>query len=302
MQFEGKECEETSEAEMCNNIACDQDCVLSDWSPWGTCSQSCKAGRFYTPGMQFRRKHIKVPTRGAGQCPSPNTKERFGWQYCNDFICPADAECVADLDVVVVLDGSGSLWYWRGPKDLNWKRSLKFTEALIKGSKMATVDSEGKIGHGVRFGIISFAWQPKIISPLSEDKTKLLAEVEKMKWPMGATFTGQALMRALQLFRLGGGGKRHQVAVLVTDGRASNRQWALQGANYLRSQGVRLMVVPVGRRVMREKAEMCKWASKPCANNMLPTPKWDMLITKIRRYLATLCPVMESPGKGTSTR
>lgn len=294
-QHGGKECDATDEERTCNLESCDANCELSEWESWGPCTKSCKAGHGYRPGIQFRRKHIAVPSKGQGTCPNPRSKSRFGWRYCNNFVCPKDVKCVANADIIVLLDGSGSLRSWRGPKDANWKKELKFTEDLIKGSQLAKKDEFGHATDGLRFGVIQFAWRPKVISLITEDKDTLLSKVAAMKWPKGATFTGQALMKANQVFRIaGGGGSRLQIAILVTDGRASRRHWAYIGALHLRHSGARLIVIPV-KNALRMRAEMCKWASKPCIENMLPTPRWDMLITKIRWYMSTLCPALQSP-------
>lgn len=293
--YGGKECGGLSDNAQCNTDSCDQDCLLSEWSGWGACSKACKAGARYAPGIQFRRKHIAKPVRGNGRCWKPWDRARFEWQRCNNFVCPNNVKCVANIDVLIILDGSGSLWYWYGAKDRNWKMSLKFAKELIGNSEVAVTDSFGRPGPGVRWGIMQYAWYPKVISPITSDKAGLLAKIDKMAWPMGATFTGQALIRAVMVFRMSGSRSRQQIALLVTDGRASNRWWAYIGALYMRSSGIRLIVVPV-KGALRDPAQMCLWASKPCSDNMIKTPHWHLLISKLRWYMTTLCPVLEVPG------
>merc|ERR1719463_571286 len=95
----GKPCTSMSESGECNMDSCDQDCVLSDWTGWGPCSKACLAKSTWLPGTQTRSKSIKEPTVGGGFCPKP-------------------IECVADLDIVIVHDGSGSLWYRWGGKSM----------------------------------------------------------------------------------------------------------------------------------------------------------------------------------------
>jgi hypothetical protein len=103
----------------CNMDSCDKDCVLADWSPWGPCSKSCLAKSTWLPGSHSRTKKIKEPTVGAGFCPEPRTEMRYETEQCNTFMCPKNIECVADLDVVMIQDGSGSLWYrWGGKKNV----------------------------------------------------------------------------------------------------------------------------------------------------------------------------------------
>jgi len=231
-------------------------------------------------------------------CPEPETEMRYEWQNCNTFICPKNIECVADLDIVIIQDGSGSLWYrWAGKAhwDRNFELSKKFVKELVDMSKLAKVDAEGRPSDGMRYGVVLYSFNPKVISQITHDKKELLAAIKGMKWPMGGTMTGRALLKAKELFPLAtGSSKRLQVIMLVTDGRASNRYWAWQAANVVRKSGIRLIVVPV-KGAMRNKADMCAWATKPCAENMIITPKWTMLISKLKLYMTSLCPTVEVP-------
>jgi hypothetical protein len=295
----GKMCLSLADSGECNMDSCDQDCVLSDWSAWGPCSKSCLGKSTWLPGKQSRTKTIKEPTVGAGFCPEPRTEMRYEMQACNNFICPKNIECVADLDVVIIQDGSGSLWYrWGGKSqwDRNFELSKKFILTLIEESRMAKVDAEGRPSGGLRYGVVLYSFNPRVISQISHDKKELDTKVKGMKWPMGGTMTGRALLKAKQLFPLAtGSGKRMQVIILVTDGRASNRVWAYQAAKAVRDSGIRLIVVPV-KGALRNKGDMCAWASKPCEENMILTPKWTMLISKLKLYLTTMCPTVEVPG------
>jgi len=273
--------------------------VLSDWSAWGPCSKSCLAKSTWEPGSHTRTKSIAKPTVGAGFCPEPHTEMRYETEHCNDFSCPKNIECVSDLDVVILLDGSGSLWYRWGGKALwgrNFDLTKTFSQKLIADSHMAKVDDQGRPSDGLRYGVISFSFNPKVGSPISNDKKKLDEKIKGIKWPMGGTMTGRALLKATQLFPLAvGAGKRLQVIMLVTDGRASNRYWAYQAAKVVRNSGIRLILVPV-KGAIRNKADMCSWASRPCSDNMIITPKFPMLVSKIKLYLTTMCPTVEVRG------
>merc|ERR1719424_446601 len=148
----------------------------------------------------------------------------------------------------------------------------------------------------MRYGVVLYSFNPKVISQITHDKTKLTSKVTAMKWPMGGTMTGRALLKAKELFPLAvGANKRIQVIVLVTDGRASNRYWAYQAAKAVRNSGIRLILVPV-KGALRNKADMCAWATKPCSENMILTPRFPMLISKIKLYLTTMCSQIEVPG------
>jgi hypothetical protein len=201
------------------------------------------------------------------------------------------------MDVVFVQDGSGSLWYpWRGKAfwDRNFELSKSFMLKMVDMSKMAKVDENENVGVGARYGAVSYAFNPKVDAQITEDKAELKTKITAMKWPMGGTMTGKALLEAKKLFQKVGSAKRIQVMVLITDGRASNRAWAAQAAKIVRDSGIRLMVVPV-KNAVRVQAEMCGWASRPCKQNMIMTPSWEMLISKMKLYMTSICPTVAVP-------
>jgi hypothetical protein len=201
---------------------------------------------------------------------------------------------VADVDVIVLLDGSGSLWYRYGPKDRNWELSKKFTTDLVGMSKMATMDDQGKAKGGVRYGVVIFSWRAQEISPLSCKKDEIIDKVKAASWPRGWTMTDLGLLKAKNMFQIQGTVNRQQIIVVVTDGKASNRWKARKAAKEVRGAGIRIILVPVGRAALRQEKEMCRWASKPCNENMIKTPSFKMLISKLRWYLTTLCPVISA--------
>jgi len=291
--YGGKECSGTSEERLCNTESCDQNCVLADWGGWSPCTKSCKWRNTAKAGMQTRKKGIQIAAKGGGKCPMPKTRERFQFQACNDYLCPKDIKCVADLDLILLIDGSGSLYYRYKPIDRNWKLSQKFTEDLIGMSQMAKMDDVGRAKGGLRYGVIVFSWAAQVISPITHKKDELLTKVKGMKWPRGWTMTDKGLLKAKALFTVGGTKNRMQAIIILTDGRASNRWKTRKAAKQVKAAGIRIILVPV-KNAMRVKAEMCRWASQPCNENMLKTPSWRMLISKIRWYLTSLCPVIDA--------
>merc|ERR1719498_351737 len=156
-------------------------------------------------------------------------------------------------------------------------------------SKMATIDAEGRAKGGLRYGVVLFSWFPVVVSPITNKKDDLLTKIKAMKWPKGATYTGKALLRAKKLFDVGSSRNRNQVILLVTDGRATNRWSAKIAAQQVRKGGVRIILIPV-KNALRMKNEMCGWASRPCNENMIMTPSWTMLISKLKWYISTMCP------------
>jgi len=296
----GLACPSSVESDACNQQSCDQDCVLADWSAWTACSKSCKVKGFKSSvGMQFRTKSIAQPVIGAGTCPLEHTMpDRLEHQECNDFNCPANIQCVADMDVVVVQDGSGSLWHWPGPRsswDLNFRRCKDFSKELIEQSLIAEEDADGKISPGTRWGHITYAFRAKVDSQVTTDKAAVLKGIDDSAWPMGGTYTHTAILAAQKLLQAIVGPKsRLQVILLITDGRATYRMAAQQAATTVKNAGIRLMVIPI-KGALRNKAEMCQTASDPCEWNMINTPKFTDLSKNMLVYLTNLCPTVVDP-------
>jgi len=99
----GQACNTAEETEACNTMSCDRDCTLEAWTPWEPCSVACGTS------FQNRQKHVLIPTRGFGKCPKEDGPERAAEQECNTQPCVGDEICIANQDLVIALDGSGSL-------------------------------------------------------------------------------------------------------------------------------------------------------------------------------------------------
>jgi hypothetical protein len=70
----------------CGKEACPQDCLVTPWTEWSTCSQSCGVG-----GTHLRTRQAAVTAAHGGKtCPDLQETEA-----CNTHVCPdADKECV----------------------------------------------------------------------------------------------------------------------------------------------------------------------------------------------------------------
>lgn len=300
-EFGGKECPPSSDVRQCAFEACDQDCVLADWSLWSSCSKACKWKGNAVPGRQHRTRSVAVVQKGAGKCPKPHTKERYETQFCNNHVCPRDIKCVADTDVVILLDGSGSLFSRYKPYDSNWQLSKKFAKEMIEHSKMATMNEKtGKAKEGMRYGIVLFSSGAHIVSPITQKKNELLQHIEGMKWPRTMTYTDRAFRKAMDMFKYQGSRSRKQVIILLTDGRATNRIKAHDTAREVREKSIRLIIVPVKTHKMLE-IEMCGWATEPCAENLLKTTSFKKLIPKLNWYMSTMCTHITSASEGPPT-
>merc|ERR1719271_866462 len=108
MKYGGAPCGETSEGKACNGQACEKDCELGKWTAWSPCSKDCDGG------TRKRQKFVKVEPEGEGKCPDEWSMKRLEYKKCNMIRCKAPEvnmplPCNRSLDVVLLLDGSGSL-------------------------------------------------------------------------------------------------------------------------------------------------------------------------------------------------
>jgi len=126
----GLPCGEKSEATTCSAQPCNKNCMLGEWSDWGSCSKACNNG------LQERRRGVAEEAVGLGTCPDPESDDRVGYQACNPEAClPADApassyvKCDAKLDVMLLVDGGIFTFdpdHWRSVR----LAALRITKAL----------------------------------------------------------------------------------------------------------------------------------------------------------------------------
>merc|ERR1719359_203207 len=99
----GKSCDSPEDFVPCNSFSCDRDCALNKWTEWTPCSVACGGG------FQEKKKHILIPTRGEGKCPKEMSGMRYERRQCNEQKCVGDEICIANQDLIVAIDGSGSV-------------------------------------------------------------------------------------------------------------------------------------------------------------------------------------------------
>jgi hypothetical protein len=81
-----------------------------------------------------RIKEVVEEARGAGLCADDESEERLERKKCNTQICEAKAadgilQCHAPLDVILLLDASGSI----GKK--GWKATVEVGKTIVKAFK-----------------------------------------------------------------------------------------------------------------------------------------------------------------------
>ncbi len=75
----GAACPVLEESQACNGFPCPVDCVVSDWSEWGTCSATCGGG------TQTRTRTVITPAAyGGAPCPAMSDYQSCNTQACEN--------------------------------------------------------------------------------------------------------------------------------------------------------------------------------------------------------------------------
>lgn len=291
--FGGMACSETDSLEQCNSEPCDKDCVLGEWTFWGGCSRQCLWRGDAPAGHRYRHRHVVHKAIGGGLCPKQNSKERLNSETCNSFVCPKSSKCVAAQDLVLVLDGSGSILNRMDPgsnfnKIKNFAKGM-ISKSILKGEK--EVSGSDAVDVGMRYGIVTYGSSPKAIAPLMAERADLLQRIEDAKFPSGETVTGEALITGSRLLKFSSP-ERKRTVLLVTDALPKSRVAAVAGAQKVKDTGAQLIVVAVRQGIQRTD-ELCMMASAPCTDNLLVVDSWNGLDSQLVRFLAAACPHMQ---------
>lgn len=304
----GKACGETTQENQCNIQSCDKDCELGGWTQWRPCSAACDGG------FQERNRHVSKRAIGQGSCPASTSPLRNEFLSCNTQPCRPvfmaglkTLACQAKFDVIILLDGSGSLgsrgfdavkaagsmlakafigsttfdsgsrvaaMLFSGPR--TWSSYKRCRRVPLKGQSLPNMATE----CGLRW-----------IDHFTGDNKKVATDIAGLTWPRGGTFTSGAL--ALANAELAQGRQDAKtIVIVITDGRPMNQKKTFQQSRALRAKVDRLMWIPVGRNAPRRR--VMKWASRPVKQNVVIINDFNTLKapTTVTDIIASACPTV----------
>jgi len=246
--------------------------------------------------------------KGAGECPARDAEFRLEYMPCNEQACKPTVVCQSKLDLVLLLDGSGSL------KSTGWKQTVEFGQMFINSLT-------GGENH-VQLSVILFSgptrWSVaskctgssnpaptlkecgiQIVQHFTTDMKKAADVVKGLEWPAATTLTSQALMTAKAELSLGRKDAQ-SVVVVVTDGRPMNRDRTAQASKDVR-EVARLIWVPVTQ--FAPLTDIRKWASTPASENIIQLEDfWTMTDPDtISNIIADMCPKLNQTDLRTTT-
>merc|ERR1719487_3227282 len=268
----GEPCGDLSETMECNMDACDLPCELDpEWSEWSECSKECDWG------VTFQTKGVAKEGGPEGYCPEWYDEARMQGAYCNTMECPQDLVCTAKLDMLLLLDGSGSVnWYGPGFED-----ERAFTLQML--NLMSFGDD------GAKAGVILFSWEAELVHPMSTDQQSLIDAVEGMSWPHWNTDTAAALTMAKTELTNSGRpevAKEKTIIFLLTDGNPNSMSSTMAAAEGIKEVATLFVVIIGGNVNLRA---MQKWASYPHEEHVIQVDEFALLEDKIGMLLADMC-------------
>jgi Ca-activated chloride channel family protein len=137
---------------------------------------------------------------------------------------------VRDGSVFICIDTSGSM------------ASTDVFPTRAQAAKAAARAFIAESPPGTKIGIISFAGAAGVVAPLNSDHQAVIAALEDVPSPNGATAIGDALKLAAQMLPATG----HRVVILVTDGVNNSGTDPMEVAQWLGAHHIPVYTVGIG--------------------------------------------------------
>lgn len=302
MENGGSPCPSTENAEACNMQSCDEDCVLDDWVDWSSCSKPCNKG------VQERTRLVLTPSRGNGECANPVSTDRRQFKWCNQFSCndilgnSTLLRCVSKVDLIILMDGSGSL------RSFGWKQTLNMTRTLVQSleggedavrvaielfsgpktwADYAYCTGEKDMAQGKTLDLkkqCGISW----VSHFTNKTDDLDKTLETLEWPEASTLTSVALGEAENEMMLGRA-DANTVVVVITDGKPMSQLNTVAAAKKL-SEKAKVVWVPVGRNAPMHLIE--ELAAEPKSDHIVRVNSFTQLSDPdvVNSILVNSCP------------
>merc|ERR1719421_466016 len=259
----GAPCGDILQQEVCNPQPCQQDCALATWSTWSACSKACGGGH-----LSRVRKVVRPPS-GGGACPAGTSADRYEQQSCNMVDCPVTANCKSRIDVVFVVDGSGSAG----------SEGLASQQAFIQS--LAT-----RLGDGAQAAVIVYGSDAAVAAPLGAPSAlsgvTLSADHNTTNLAQGLALARNILVSARA--------DAHARILIITDGMPFSKH--LAGVEIARAkESADVSFVAVGTGVNPHAIK--EWASHPYAEHVVNLGSFEELNDNLVPILGTVCSTLE---------
>jgi len=290
----GAMCDTVQESRSCNTGSCDRDCKLYQWAEWSPCSMACSGG------IQERVRKVEIPIRGEGRCPSHKSAERFEDQFCNEHNCQGDEICVAVQDLIIMLDGSGSLRVtgFNTLREFTANLTDKYQGMWLSNAAMQVGVVLFGNGHLQTDGTVSSAIT---VTGLTNDTKKVREDVEALKWQRGFTNLAQGFVLADTLLSQGGRPDGISAVMVIWDGKYSFKFETAQKARMLKDKNVQIYMAVIAETLGQDETDAIHhWTSHPWQTNYEHIPGLLEAETAqaiyLQKVLVKFCPAAYSPS------
>jgi len=293
---DGHACEALQESEGCNGQNCNEDCVLSDWTPYQPCTKGCGVG------SQRRIKTIEKAAMGEGTCADETSEHRQEFKLCNPFDCAAYLspgekllKCDSNIDVIFLIDGSATL------KKEGFEAEKKLVETFISQStdkvKVAVMvfggptsfkDWKACTGDAANVDVATVC-NLRWIAHLNSEENVLEA-VKAATYPDTTTLMDMAIAEAKQEV-INGRPDANTITVLISDGKPLVEETTRDAAKRLQSKS-RLLFVPVGSDPPMEFLNTV--VTMPHKDHIISVPSVEDLTSTINvnNVISSVCPTL----------
>jgi hypothetical protein len=293
----GLSCNTVEESRPCGTISCDRNCMLARWTSWTPCSMACGGG------FQEMFRHVAIPTRGFGKCPSATSHYRYRQGHCNEQACKGDEICVAQQDLVVAIDGSGSI------RQEGFDILKKFVKKLL-----SRYQTEYWGDAAVKLGLVLFGngvimpdgktVSPAILAqPLTFDMAAVDEKLDGLPFKKGFTNMAQAFSTAEVAFIQGSRRGAQSAVMVVTDGKPSFNFMTTEMVEQLDDKSIMRYFLLVNEEDLSSDGNrlMKSWASQPWETNLVHVPGGLSLLDAdtdlwADKALVKFCPAAYSPS------
>merc|ERR1719356_599166 len=205
-------------------------------------------------------------------------------------------ECNRTLDVILLIDGSGSLGKAGWEAEVTaaklfigaFKEAGKVEMAVILFSGPRTWSGVSKCTGKNTDGVSLEYCGIKTVSHFTTDLNKIDQLVTGLDWPQGSTLTSLALMTAKAEMSLGRADE-HTVVVVFTDGRPLSFRKTTMASRDIR-KAARLVWVPVTKYAPLKQIK--KWATRRWEENVISVSDFSELHEPrtVTHIIADICP------------
>jgi len=252
-------------------------------------------------GNQERVRKVDIPIRGGGTCPTSTSSHRQEMQDCNTHECVGDEICIAVQDLIMNVDGSGSV------NTESWALVKNFTGELLKRYKSTYYGADAvKIGmtlfgNGVieTDGTISKA---VLVTELEKDLAAVKTAAAAMEHQKGFTNMAQGFVLAQKLLQQRSRKDAQSAIMTISDGKPSFLFETTEKAKELEEKGIMKFMVAISEFPGSDEWRLMKeLATKPANTNTVRVPGFDALQDGggpfVREALAKFCPAAMSPSQ-----